>query len=99
LKAACLHFNQTERQREIILGEIKSGKLHFLLVSPETIAGGGSLFGKVLQNLPPIAFVCIDESHCVSQWSHNFRPGKISSFHKETLLDETLKNYCQMKQQ
>ena len=53
---------------------MKSGRLHFLLVSPEAVAGGGGAFGALLPHLPPIAFVCIDEAHCVSHWSHNFRP-------------------------
>ena len=53
---------------------VKSGKLHFLLVSPEAVTGGGGMFGTLLPFLPPIAFVCIDEAHCVSHWSHNFRP-------------------------
>ena len=83
LRAACFHSGHTVRQREKVVEQIKSAayncnninlRLHFLLVSPETLAGGGSLFATVIRHLPPIAFVCIDEAHCVSVWSHNFRP-------------------------
>lgn len=75
LKAACLHTNQTYAQRMKILEGLDS--LNILLVSPEAIVAGEkskSGFGAILRKLPPIAFACIDEAHCVSQWSHNFRP-------------------------
>ena len=74
LRAAALHYNMTDKAKEKVAEDVKSGKLHFLLVSPEAVAGGGGVFGSLLPNLPPIAFVCIDEAHCVSHWSHNFRP-------------------------
>ncbi|XP_063919986.1 uncharacterized protein LOC135134983 isoform X2 [Zophobas morio] len=76
LKAACLHTNQTKVQRQKVLELISSGLLNVLLVSPEAVVAGEKQtgFGSLLRKLPPIAFACIDEAHCVSQWSHNFRP-------------------------
>ncbi|KAJ8978957.1 hypothetical protein NQ317_009353 [Molorchus minor] len=68
IKAACLHSNQTNSKTK--------KELSILLVSPEAIVAGEKQigFGSLLRRLPPIAFACIDEAHCVSQWSHNFRP-------------------------
>uniref|UniRef100_A0A6P7GI30 DNA 3'-5' helicase n=1 Tax=Diabrotica virgifera virgifera TaxID=50390 RepID=A0A6P7GI30_DIAVI len=76
MKAACLHSNQTAVQRKKILEAISLGELSILLVSPEAVVSGEKQkgFNSFLRKLPPIAFACIDEAHCVSQWSHNFRP-------------------------
>jgi len=92
LKAAALHYNMTASQKEKVVEQVKSGKLHFLLVSPEAVAGGGGAFGSLLPNLPPIAFVCIDEAHCVSHWSHNFRPSylRLSKIIREKLGVKTI---------
>lgn len=76
VNAACLHTNQSPTTREKIIELIKAGDIHILLISPEAIVAGekSTGFGAILRQLPPIAFACIDEVHCVSQWSHNFRP-------------------------
>ncbi|XP_013112957.2 uncharacterized protein LOC106091083 [Stomoxys calcitrans] len=76
LRAHCLHTNQTPQQRIKIMQLIADGEIDVLLVSPEAVVSGerSTGFGSILRQLPPIAFACIDEAHCVSQWSHNFRP-------------------------
>ena len=76
LKAACLHTNLTRPQRDKTIQAVKEGRIHILLVSPEAVvaSGAGGLLGTLMKDLPPIGFACVDEAHCVSQWSHNFRP-------------------------
>uniref|UniRef100_A0A1A9UKS1 ATP-dependent DNA helicase Q4 n=1 Tax=Glossina austeni TaxID=7395 RepID=A0A1A9UKS1_GLOAU len=76
LRAHCLHTNQTRQQKMKTLELISNGEVDILLVSPEAVVAGerSTGFGSILRQLPPIAFACIDEAHCVSQWSHNFRP-------------------------
>lgn len=76
LNAQCLHTNQTPKVRERTMAAIAAGELDVLLISPEAVVSGekSTGFGSLLKQLPPIAFACIDEAHCVSQWSHNFRP-------------------------
>ncbi|XP_058462440.1 ATP-dependent DNA helicase Q4 [Malaya genurostris] len=76
INAQCLHTNQTPKVRDKTMAAISSGELDVILVSPEAVVSGekSTGFGSLLRQLPPIAFACIDEAHCVSQWSHNFRP-------------------------
>uniref|UniRef100_A0A674I1W7 DNA 3'-5' helicase n=1 Tax=Terrapene triunguis TaxID=2587831 RepID=A0A674I1W7_9SAUR len=77
LKAVCIHSNMSKSQREAAIERVKGGKVHVLLLSPEALVGGGRTGSSCLPSadqLPPVAFACIDEAHCVSEWSHNFRP-------------------------
>lgn len=76
LRAHCLHTGQTSQKQLTILEMIQRGEIDILLLSPEAVVAGekSTGFGSILRKLPPIAFACIDEVHCVSQWSHNFRP-------------------------
>ncbi|NXA01155.1 RECQ4 helicase, partial [Nesospiza acunhae] len=73
LKAVCIHSNLTPSQREAAIKKVRSGQAQILLLSPESVTGSG-FFSRLFHHFPPVAFACLDEAHCISQWSHNFRP-------------------------
>ncbi|KAI5701757.1 hypothetical protein M8J75_013043 [Diaphorina citri] len=65
----------TPKARDQVMERLKDQDVSILIISPEAIVANEKMFDSgFLKYLPPIAFACIDEVHCVSQWSHNFRP-------------------------
>ena len=68
LKAAVCDSQLNETQYQQLLQDLDQGKINILYMSPEAI------INKKIKSIPRLAFVCIDEIHCLSQWSHNFRP-------------------------
>ncbi|XP_008068161.1 ATP-dependent DNA helicase Q4 [Carlito syrichta] len=77
LKVACIHSGMTRKQRDSVVQKVQTAQVHVLMLSPEALVGTGVWSPANLPQaaqLPPVAFACIDEVHCLSQWSHNFRP-------------------------
>jgi len=80
VSAACFNSYHTREQRDEVLFALNNRKLNVLLMSPER------LFLETM-DYTKISLICIDEAHCVSEWSHNFRP---SYLRLESLLKEKM---------
>ncbi|CAI5745887.1 unnamed protein product [Peronospora destructor] len=55
--------------------DLLANKLSLIFLSPEKALGAGM---QALLAMPRVrarlALVCVDEAHCISEWSHHFRP-------------------------
>ena len=73
IRAAHLASTQPEATLRAALHDAQEGKLAVLYVSPEKVMTLGAAFWAPLMQRNSLCCVAVDESHCVSEWGHDFR--------------------------
>jgi len=64
-----LNSQQTYVTKKAVIKAVQDKKIKVLFITPER------LFMEDLSKFNrEISMVCVDEIHCASEWSHNFRP-------------------------
>ena len=81
IMAKAIHSGLSSSMIEAILDNFVYGPLKILYVSPERLQSEDFLVRFRLANM---AFIAVDEAHCISQWGHDFRP----SYLKISILRE-----------
>ena len=71
IPAVAVHSGMDARRIDIALDNCAYGDVKFLYIAPERLAT--DMFRQRLQRMN-VAFLAVDEAHCISQWGYDFRP-------------------------
>jgi len=68
-------LGSSQMNRQVEVGAL-NGDYRLVYVTPEKLTGGGFLdqLASMHTNGNRICLIAVDESHCVSEWGHDFRP-------------------------
>lgn len=89
IPAAAWHSGLSSRAINLLMDEVVAGKIKLLYISPERLQQESfkAFIGRI-----KLAFIAVDEAHCISQWGHDFRPAylKIGEFKRDHHLIQTI---------
>jgi RecQ family ATP-dependent DNA helicase len=89
-RGAVLHSNLSPAQSSLVARAVKCGEIDMLFLAPERLLmySMRDILGANDRVSASVFLMAVDEAHCLSEWSHSFRPAYLRI---PKLIDEEIK--------